>query len=320
MNFLELLLLPLPVFLILGAGALLRKVGVLNQEADRSLIQLTICLLLPCLALDVIIGNEALRDPIVLLLPPLAGFLTVAGGYAVSYVVARLGGVQVGEGLRTFVFCCGIQNNAPLALPITLVLFGRDAVGMLFGFTIGVELAFWVLGLAILTGSSGKKAMRNFLNPPVVSIVLGMVLNFLGAGEWIPEWVDRSFTMLGACAIPVTLLVTGALFADYAVPVHFLKEKRVVVYAVLVRLLLMPLLILGVASLLPLHETLKSVLLVQAAMPAAVAPLAIAKLYGGKLPVAFQVILSTTLLGLLTIPLWLYIGVRWLALPTLPLD
>jgi hypothetical protein len=49
---------------------------------------------------------------------------------------------------------------------------------------------------------------------------------------------------------------------------------------------------------------LKRVLMVQAAMPTAMVPVIIARLYGGHPWTAVQIALGTTLVGILTIPLW----------------
>jgi predicted permease len=57
---------------------------------------------------------------------------------------------------------------------------------------------------------------------------------------------------------------------------------------------------------------LKRVLVVQAAMPAAVFPIVLARHYGGQPLVAVQVVLATTALGLLVIPLWLSLGLAWI--------
>jgi hypothetical protein len=53
------------------------------------------------------------------------------------------------------------------------------------------------------------------------------------------------------------------------------------------------------------------VLVVQAAMPAGVMPIIIARHYGGQPLTAVQIVLGTTVLALLTIPLWLKAGLAW---------
>jgi malate permease and related proteins len=59
---------------------------------------------------------------------------------------------------------------------------------------------------------------------------------------------------------------------------------------------------------------LQRVLVLQAAMPAAVFSIVMARHYGGDAATALRVVLATSLLGLITIPLWLRFGIHLLGL------
>jgi predicted permease len=89
--------------------------------------------------------------------------------------------------------------------------------------------------------------------------------------------------------------------------------------AVLVRLMLAPMAMLCAAKYLPLTTELRQVLVVQAAMPAGLSSILIARIYGGRPAVAVQVVIATTLLSLLTLPWIITWGTAWLGLrPLLP--
>ena len=62
----------------------------------------------------------------------------------------------------------------------------------------------------------------------------------------------------------------------------------------------------------PFPIELRHVIVIQAAMPCALIPVLLAKHYGGEPALALRIILVTSLLGLLTIPLWIQLGLRWL--------
>ena len=70
----------LPVFCLAIVGVVLRKVEWLTEEADASLMRVVVNVLTPALILDKVLGNEALRRPENLLLPPVLGFGGVALG------------------------------------------------------------------------------------------------------------------------------------------------------------------------------------------------------------------------------------------------
>ena len=83
--------------------------------------------------------------------------------------------------------------------------------------------------------------------------------------------------------------------------------------------MLTPALILCAAKFLPISIELKEVLVVQAAMPAGMTAILLARMYGGRPAVAVQVVIATTVLSLVTLPWIISWGSAWLDLkPVLP--
>ena len=308
----NLLHLILPVFLVIASGYVLRHAGIFTEEGDRSLLGVLVNLLVPCLALDVIIGNEALERPANWIFPPLLGFLVPALGYLICLGGARLFLRDVKKA-RTFASVAGLQNYGYIPLPICLALFDRDVVGVLLAFNMGVDIAMWTLGVALMPGGDGKSDWRKILlSPPIVSVAAGIALNAMGAGHWVPQAVDGAWHMLGLCAVPVGLLVTGAVLADHMRPGMLRSGWNTIGLALALRLGLLPALILAAALWLPLNPALRTVLIVQSAMPSAVFPVVLAKMHGGDMPTALRIVLGTSIASLITIPLWLGWAMKFL--------
>ena len=99
-----------PVFLITLAGFTIRRAGVLSAEADSTFLRVCVNVLYPCLILTTIVGNPALHQAANVWMPPLAGFLSVAVGYAASYGCARLLRLPRGSETRTFTYVTGLYN------------------------------------------------------------------------------------------------------------------------------------------------------------------------------------------------------------------
>ena len=308
----NLLHLILPVFLVIASGYALRRAGIFTEEGDRSLLGLLVNLLVPCLALDVIIGNEALERPANWIFPPLLGFLVPALGYLVCLGGARLFLRDVKKA-RTFASVAGLQNYGYIPLPICLALFDRDVVGVLLAFNMGVDIAMWTLGVALMPGGQAKGDWKKILlSPPIVSVAAGIALNAMGAGNWVPQAVDGAWHMLGLCAVPVGLLVTGAVLADHMRPGMLRRGWNTIGLALALRLGLLPALILAAALWLPLNPALRTVLIIQSAMPSAVFPVVLAKMHGGDMPTALRIVLGTSIASLITIPLWLGWAMKFL--------
>jgi malate permease and related proteins len=303
----------IPVFILMGAGFLLRKLGWLSVEADQSLLNLTIHLLLPCLILDSALGNPALAQMRNLVLAPLVGAGTFGMGLLAGKVAQRIAGLIEPRSKRTFTLTLGLYNYGFIPIPLALMLFGQETVGVLFVHNIGVELAIWTVGLMVLTGKRVGGGFRQIINAPLIAMSLALSLNFSGAYPYIPGVVLTTIHLLAQCAIPLSLLAIGAIVDDHIEEFHSRPAWRVIGTAVFFRLALLPMAFLLLAKYLPATIELKRVIVLEAAMPSAVFPIIMAKHYGGDPPTALRVVLGTSVVALVTIPIWLRIGLAWVS-------
>lgn len=311
-EYLPLLAAVAPVFVIVGIGWLIRRIGWLTEEADASLLRVIVNLLTPCLILDTILGNRALEKIGNVLLAPVAGFTTVVLGYAVSYFAAPLFGAGESRQRRTFAFTTGIYNYGYIALPIAQMRFGTETSGVLFIHNLGVEIALWTVGIMIISGEARGGGWRRILNGPAIAILTAAALHFAGARWWMPTVMLTAIHNLGVTAIPLGVLLTGATFADHMRDLSAGSRPATILGACLLRLGLLPILMLALACWLPCPIELRRVIVIQAAMPCGLIPVILAKHYGGDPAAALRIILYTSALGLLTIPFWLQLGLRWI--------
>jgi len=307
----ELFRLILPVFALIGVGVALRRFHWIEGAAETSMIRLVVYVCMPCLVFDTIIGNPDLRNPGNLLLPPLAGFVTTAAGFGVAYLVARRIGLKAGTGLRTFALSAGVCNYSYLPLPIVGGIWGERAQGVVLVHNMGVELALWSVGLLVLTGASPLGGWRRLVTPMLITLVAAVGINLSGLAPYVPGFVGSMAHSLGVCAVPIGLVMTGVNLADYLDEPMKLLHRNVAIGACVVRLGILPALMLCLARWLPCSVELKRVLVVEAAMPAAVFPIIMARYFGGQPLTAVQVVLSTTAVGLITCPFWIRAGLAW---------
>ncbi len=288
---------------------MLRRVSVLKPEMDKGVMAMVVNLFYPCLILDKMLGSEILRDAGVVASAAGIGFLMIALGMLVGFVVARMMGLERGGGRRTFAMSSGLQNYGYIALPLMLYVFPDDnnVLAVLFTHNLGVEIAVWTIGLMLISGNM-KPSWRAFVKGPIIAVVLGVLLVQTGGDRVVPPVAVRVISMLGECAIPIALLLIGATLHDLARQMRF--DWKVSSGGVLVRLALAPLVILCAAKFLPLATELKQVLVIQAAMPAGMFPILMSRHYGGRADVAIQVVVATSLVSLLTMPLIVSFG-RW---------
>jgi predicted permease len=303
-----------PIFLIAAIGLLIRKLNWLTEEADQSLLRVNINLLLPCLIFDAATGNPALAQLSNLVLPPLVGFATMALGVGLAWMARRWVRLEDARAARTFAVSVGLYNYGYIPLPLALLLFGRETAGVLFVHNVGVEIGIWTLGIMLLTGQRPGRDWRQIVNAPLVAILLAVALNACGGDRYVPALLLTAIHWLGACAVPMALVLIGAVIADHLHEFHSASGWRVIVAAVLLRNGVLPVMFLLLASVIPASVELKRVMALQAAMSSAVFPIILARHYGGDAPTAMRVVLGTTVVGFISIPLWIRFGLEFLGL------
>ena len=308
LDFFSILSVAVPVYLTMAAGAMARRTGLLKPEADTSLMKLSVMLLTPALIIERVVGNASVMKLGHVLIASGLGFTLVVIGIAFTYIVAPLIGLRRGEGRRTFSVACGLQNYGFVAIPLVTALFpDKGTLGVLFTFTLGVEIACWTAGVGMLTGFD-KAPWRLALNAPVITILVSLLLNFTGWHAHVPQVAHNTFAMLGACAVPLAVLLIGASIAD--IWSQGAMQWKVAVLSPLLRLFVIPLAFLAAAYFLPVTTELKRVIIVQGAMPSAVFNIMIARLYGGHAPTAVQVVIATTVVSCVTTPLVIAWGLK----------
>jgi predicted permease len=308
------LLAVLPVYFLILGGAALRKIGVLKQEHDAGIMHFIFSVMAPCFILDRMLGVEILRDFSTLATGIGLGFFLIIAGIGIGFLVGKSIGLAHGNGMRTFALTSGCQNFGFTAVPVVEILWGTSAVAVLFVHNIGVEIAIWSVGVMIMSGDR-TITWKRLINGPLIAVAVGLLLVLLRLDDKITGPARNTMSMIGTGAFPLAILMTGASMIDLVG-----AEKptwKIILGSVLVRILLAPAAIIAAAKWIPMTTELQQVLLVQAAMPAAMTPILLAKMYGGRPAVAVQIVLATTIVSIFTLPYIITYGIRFLNLTPL---
>jgi predicted permease len=317
----------IPLFLLLAIGAAIRRAKILNEQADRTMLDLCVHVLLPCLILDHVMASEELRRGGNLFWSPFLGFVCMAGSIGVAAVAARLWRFKENADARTFTFVTGVFNYGYIPVPLIAALYPK-AFGVLFLFNLGTEIGLWTVGFGSFQKHSLLRDWRRSFTTPVQAILLGVAVNLISAQfgllldaktldsvawGWPVKVIFDAIHMIGSCSIPLALLIIGATMADFWGEFQSSGGYGVMCLGVLVRNLICPIGFFLLAWLLPISQELKETLVVQGAMPTGVLTLLLVRHYGGDVPVALQVIFSTSAAAIITIPIWIHIGAQLVA-------
>ena len=320
----------LSVFCIVGAGIFFRRTGRLTHETEQPLLRLTVDLLLPCLILDRVLKTDAfVVDPQNLWLPPLLGYglviVAILFGLCVSLLPKKQNGMDTWKQRRTFAGCVACYNYGFVPIPMVMVMFPDDAriLGVLFVQNLGVEISVWTIVLFTMMGKVDRHSLRHLINGPSIAIVTSVSLNLLGNSRFVPmafheqvapcfDFLLLAIHLLGAAGIPLSIILTGATFADHfhrnEIQDRLLTTLKIAFWSILIRLVVMPAIFISLAVVMPCTMEIKQILVIHGAMGSAIFPMVLAKHYGGDPKTAFDTILSNSLLSAITLPIWIAVG------------
>lgn len=311
-HILNVLIAALPVYFIVLIGVGLRKGKVIDSYIDSGITKLLLNVLLPCFIFHNILGSKVASNLSQVALLATIGASIIIISLAITYALSPSLGMGKGEGRRSFTVAAGLQNYGFLAIPLLMSLYGdKELLATMFLHSLGVELAIFTVAVMIFTGKFSLNP-KIFLKGPIIAVFIGVFLNVTQLHTYIPTPCLTSIQWLGASAIPLSLLAVGMSIGEILPETKY--SLKVSLSAILFRLILLPAIIISIAYFLPVEHTIKRVLLVQAAMPAALFPIVLARHYGGKPTLVAEVAITTSIVSFLTMPLIIVLGSQLLGL------
>ncbi len=284
----------LPVFLIVGAGALLG--ATLNVEV-KSLSRTAFYVLTPCLIFSRLTRSELSGAEMgqIVLFATLATLLTGGAAWLTATVLGWRGPRR-----RALTLPVLIVNTGNFGLSAVLFAFGEEAQARaVIYFTASVIIAL-TLGITVAAGgSSWQETARSVARVPTLYVLAGaMFLNAFGPVH-IPDPLMRPVDLLGDAAVPLMLIVLGLQLAR---SVSQLKENagRIAI-AVALRLLVAPLLAYPIALLTNVEGSTFQACMLEASTPSGVTSTILALEYDLEPEVVAGTVLLTTLLSAFTL-------------------
>ena len=246
----------MPIVMLVAVGYILKRVGMLDGTVAKVLNKLVFRVFLPCMLFLNMYNISDLADiDFGFVLYAVAATLAL---FAIAFV-AVIFFTKDNSKRGALVQAVFRANYALVGIPLATSLFGTEgaiAATVLSAFLIPVFNALAVIGLSVF--SSGKKpSLKKIIigvvkNPLIQSIALGFVVLgiraiFVRFGISFRlddvEPLYKTISSLSSVATPLALLALGAQFELSAIP-HL---KKYIIFGVLARNLIVPLLGIGVA-------------------------------------------------------------------------
>lgn len=291
-----------PLFLLILLGALLGRLKHPSGDFWSQLERLIYFLLFPAMLVSTLASADVAQVPV----GRLAGVLL---GALLAFSAALWGLRQrLAPQAATFtsLFQGAIRFNTYVGVAGAAALHGAPGATVA---AVAVALMVPVINVLcvvcfIAAGTLGPSSLGKSLaalvrNPLILACLLGIALNLSGVG--LPGWSAAAVELLGRAALPLGLVAVGVALRPQAL----MRRDRGVWAAHLVKLVLLPAGVLGLALAAGLDPVSRDVALLFAALPTATSAYILARQLGGDSELMAALITGQTLLSMATLPLWL---------------
>lgn len=294
------------LFALILIGYILAKIKVLSDGTSKVLAVLENNVFIPSLVAGTFISNFTAEK------------LKTAGGlFAFSFVwmiflipfsIFVPKWIVKDEHTRNiYTYGLAFSNFGYMGNSVVLALFPDIFVEyLIFTLPLWIAIYLWGVPQLLLPKTEGKgfcSALKRFLNPMLVGMILGMLIGV--SGIQMPTSVNSIIQTLGNCMSPIAMLMTGVTVAKIDLK-SVLKDYTIYIVSA-IRLLLLPLLFIGVFVLWKLDDTLVICTICSLAMPLGLGTIVIPSAYGKDPTTAAGMTMISHLLSCFTIPIifWL---------------
>jgi len=282
------------LFLMMAAGYLVARVGIMTPEFRAKLSSYTLSLAAPCAILSGVL--ESSSTPATMIGAVGVGVLFFVLMIVFAAVLVRL--VRTRKEDRGWDQLMLIFTNVGfMGIPVINAFYGPDGVARLSMFILMFNIVFFSYGM-LLIASGEKINFKAMLNPCIVAALLGLFFGVTGLR--LPAVLTSTLSSIGAMNTPLAMTIIGASVAHSDVRAALTNRRLYRVCSL--SMIVMPLLTLLVMIFLPIDPMLKGISVLLASMPIAGNCGMIADLYAPGDMTASHAIIVSTLLSAATLP------------------
>lgn len=285
------------MFLLIAIGYFLGKKGIITKEGRKSITDLVINVILPCniiVSFFIEMNLHILTSCLVIFLLSIGIqlFCSLTGKYFYPHADEKMLPV-----LRYATIC---SNGGFMGNPLVEGIYGSQ--GLLYAsiYLIPQRIVMWSAGLSCFTKAKGKDVVKKVLTHPcIIAVMVGIF--FMVTQISLPVSLDKTLRTLSGCTTSLSMIIIGVILSEISAKTILSKMNF---YYCFIRLVLIPALVLTVGYFLHLDPLVTAVSVILSGMPAGTTTAILASKYNGDAHFAVKCVFLSTLLSLITIPLW----------------
>ena len=241
-------------------------------------------------------------------------FLSIWLCFFVSRIFVRLFKIdRVHAGVFSSAFTA--TNNMFIGVPVSIALFGDEAIIPTLLYFFANTTFFWTMGnfLEAMDGIAAEKkaapkvlslaTVKRVFSPPLCGFLLAIVLILLDLR--LPDAFMTAAKYMGGITSPLALIFIGIMI--YRIGIRNIRITKDLALVLLGRFVICPTVCLAFTFMLPLSDLFAKVYVIQAALPCITQIAVLAKFHHADVKFATTAVASTTLFSAVTLPIWMMI-------------
>ena len=287
------------LIIIVIAGFISHKRGIINEEFERKLSGFVIKVTCPALLISSTMGDKMPdREHIPVLL--LVSLLTYVILIPLAYIQPVL--MRVKRDLRgMYSFMLTYSNVGFIGYPVVASIFGSDAVFYACILNVFNTITVFIWGVMFISGENLKDGFRFrlFISPAMIATYISVIIVVLNLHT--PKAIAMPLSILGNMTVPSSLIVIGAALAE--IPTRKMVGTPHIFMMCFLKLLVLPLLVYYAMIMIGIDTRISSINMILIAMPVASFGTMFCMQMGKDETTMSQGTFWTTLLSVVSIPL-----------------
>ncbi|MDD3402445.1 MAG: AEC family transporter [Hespellia sp.] len=286
------------MFFLAGIGFLLFKTKKISVEGSKSIGNILIFVVLPCVIVNGFLIERTKERIIALGLSALLAFTILMISVLISRLIFKKDAIAA--------FGAAFSNPGFFGVPLIVASLSDGAVFYIASFIAFLNLLQWTYGVAIMTGQRGRIQIKKLICAPFfLAIVVGFLLFITQCP--LSGLLTKTLSALAGLNTPLAMFTVGVYLAQTDLIAMF-KRKQLYLIC-LVRLLVIPLISLVV--MIPIsakYADLKTAILIASACPVGSNIAVYAQLHEKNYTYAVEAVVVSTLFSIVTIPCIIFLA------------
>lgn len=287
------------LFILIAAGYICGKTGAIKIDDKKALSNVLIYLVVPAMVI-----SSYMREF------DSSSFKNLLNAFCLSFIMIMLGLIVTlvftckmkSKDKNILRFACIFSNAAYMGFPLINAMFGDEGILYASAFLTVYNILLWTVGYGMVTEKMHLAEITHSILtcPVIIAVALGLII-YLGRIN-IPTVISSPISSLGDMNTPISMVITGLTIAGSNLGTLIRNKNLFVVIAL--RMFAIPIICFGILYLSDIRGIVPMVIVILEACPSAAITTMFAIQFNHNEDLAAGSVVFTTLLSILTLPLY----------------